>query len=324
MKFVLKVLKIAVPLALGIYLAWYSFDSIQDKDKVAQVMGRANYFFIALSVIFSWCSHFVRALRWKYLLEPMGYQPRVWNSYHATMIGYFMNLLLPRAGEVSRAGMMTRYEKIPFEKVFGTILAERVVDVFMLGMVSFITIALQYDKFIELKDTFSAMSSSDQKSSSWISISLVVLSALLLAGIVLYLIHPKVRTKVNALVSGLFDGLLAILRLKKRWEFLGLTFLIWILYILLYLVCFYSIAETSQLELKALLLGFLGGSLGIILVQGGVGVYPVLVASALVMYGADYDLVIALGWVTWAAQTLLLVVAGAVSFYLMPRMNEKG
>lgn len=324
MKKLIGVLKVIVPLSLGIYLAWYSFDSIQDKDKVASVLNRANYLFIAFSVLFSWFSHFTRALRWKYLLEPMGYKTNVWNNYHAVMIGYFMNLLLPRAGEVSRAGMMTRYEKVPFEKAFGTILAERVVDVFMLGTISLITIFMQYDKFELLKKKLDDLGSGQTKNSgsSWTSYIVYVVAALAIAGLVLYIINPKIRAKVNAILKGLADGLLAILRLKKRWEFIGLTVLIWVLYIGLYIVCFYSIEETSQIEFKGLMLGFLGGSLGIILVQGGVGVYPMLVASALTLYGADHDIVIALGWVTWAAQTILLVVAGAISFYLMPRINN--
>lgn len=323
MKTLIKVLKIAVPLTLGVYLAWYSFDSIEDKEKVAKVLSGANYFFIAFSILFSWFSHFVRALRWKYLLEPMGYQTSVWNNYHAVMIGYFMNLLLPRAGEVSRAGMMTRYEKVPFEKAFGTILAERVVDVFMLGSISLITIFMQYDQFEQLKSRLSTLGSATSDSgssvwSSWFFIAAGIIGVTLLG---FYLLHATFRAKVNGILRGLLDGLLAILRLKKRWEFIGLTFLIWFLYIALYIVCFYSIEETSKIEFQGLMLGFLGGSLGIIIVQGGVGVYPMLVASALVLYGADYDVVIALGWVTWAAQTILLVVAGALSFYLMPKIN---
>jgi uncharacterized BrkB/YihY/UPF0761 family membrane protein len=136
---------------------------------------------------------------------------------------------------------------------------------------------------------------------------------------VLYVVHKGFRSKINGLIKGLMDGLLTIIKLKKRWQFIGYTFLIWFLYIALYLICFYSIEETSGLELKGLMLGFLGGSIGIILVQGGIGVYPVMVATALALYGADRDIVIALGWVVWAAQTILLIVAGAVSFYVLSK-----
>jgi uncharacterized membrane protein YbhN (UPF0104 family) len=321
LKTLIKVLKIAIPLSLGLYLAYYSFASIEDKDKVGQVLSRANYLFIFLSILFSWLSHYARSARSQILLEPMGYKTSVWNNYHAVMVGYFMNLLLPRAGEISRAGVMTRTEKVPFEKAFGAIIAERVIDVIMLATISLITIGMQYSKFELLWGHINEMKTNQGSSGSspWFFYVLIVLGVLALGAMVLYVVHKGFRSKINGLIKGLMDGLLTIIKLKKRWQFIGYTFLIWFLYIALYLICFYSIEETSGLELKGLMLGFLGGSIGIILVQGGIGVYPVMVATALALYGADRDIVIALGWVVWAAQTILLIVAGAVSFYVLSK-----
>jgi hypothetical protein len=271
--------------------------------------------------LFSWLSHYARSARSQILLEPMGYKTSVWNNYHAVMVGYFMNLLLPRAGEISRAGVMTRTEKVPFEKAFGAIIAERVIDVIMLATISLITIGMQYSKFELLWGHINEMKTNQGSSGSspWFFYVLIVLGVLALGVMVLYVVHKGFRSKINGLIKGLMDGLLTIIKLKKRWQFIGYTFLIWFLYIALYLICFYSIEETSGLELKGLMLGFLGGSIGIILVQGGIGVYPVMVATALALYGADRDIVIALGWVVWAAQTILLIVAGAVSFYVLSK-----
>lgn len=321
MKTLIKVLKIALPLSLGLYLAYYSFASIEDKDKVGQVLSRANYLFIVLSILFSWLSHYARSARSQILLEPMGYKTSVWNNYHAVMVGYFMNLLLPRAGEISRAGIMTRTEKVPFEKAFGAIIAERVIDVIMLGTISLITIGMQYSKFELLWGHINELKANQgsEAGSPWFFYVLIALGVLALGAMVMYFVHNGFRSKINGLIKGLMDGLLTIIRLKKRWQFIGYTLLIWFLYIALYLICFYSIEETSGLELKGLMLGFLGGSIGIILVQGGIGVYPVMVATALALYGADRDIVIALGWVVWAAQTILLIVAGAVSFYVLSK-----
>lgn len=322
MKYLIKVLKVIIPLALGIYLAWYSIASIENKDKVIDVMSNANYLFIVLSIVFSWLSHYARSVRWSYLLEPMGYTTNKWNNYHAVMIGYFMNLLLPRAGEISRAGMLTRYEKVPFEKALGTILAERVIDVIMLLTIAVITIFMQYDKFEELWGKFGTMRQAnpgEPAGFNWFLLIIAVIGVLAAAALIWYFVNAPFRARVNKILRGFTDGLMTIIKLRKRTAFVSMTLLIWMLYIALYLICFYSIDQTSHLSVKGLMLGFIGGSLGIVVVQGGIGVYPLLVASALSLYGADYDIVVALGWIVWAAQTLLLVVAGAVSFYIVSK-----
>lgn len=324
-KTIITALKIIIPLGFGIYLAWYFFDQMSDTDKaqVWEVFSRANYFYIFLSVIMSWFAIYSRAVRWSYLLEPLGYKPNKWNNYHAIAIGYFMNLLIPRAGEITRGAMMTRYENIPFEKAFGTILAERVVDTIMLGGIAAVTIFLQKDKFNELWDKYGAMKKGGEESNTL----LYVLIGLGVAGLIVlffYLKNEKFRTKINEIIRGFVSGLVTIFTLKKRWLFILHTFFIWGSYVLLYLVCFYALPETSGYSSGSLMLGFLGGAIGIIIVQGGVGIYPILVSSAIAIYygEASQPVVMGLAWVMWLGQTLVLILSGAISMFLMPKMNE--
>jgi uncharacterized membrane protein YbhN (UPF0104 family) len=325
-KGIITALKILIPLGFGIYLAWYFFDQMSEKDKaqVWEVFSRANYFYIALSIIMAWMAIYSRAVRWSYLLEPLGFQPNKWNNYHAISIGYFMNLLIPRAGELSRAAMMTRYENIPFEKGFGTILAERVIDTIMLGGIAAVTIFLQYDKFTELWSEYGEMKSGGEKS----NLMLYILIGLAAAGLVLlffYFKNEKFRNKIKEIIRGFVAGLTTIFTLKKRGLFIFHTFFIWGMYVLLYLVCFYALPETSEYSASSLMLGFLGGAVGIVIVQGGVGIYPILVASAIAIYYGDAckPMVLGLAWVMWLGQTLVLILSGAISLYLMPKLNEK-
>jgi glycosyltransferase 2 family protein len=295
---------------------------------VWEVLSRANYLLIFFSVFLSWISHYSRAVRWKYMLEPMGYKTSVWSNYHAVMTGYFMNLLIPRAGEISRAGLIHRIENVAVDKALGTIIAERVIDVIMLGTISVITIFLQYDKFEQWRGDLNGMNVQNNATNdgfSWMYVILAVLAAMFIGFIILLFVSEKFREKVRGFAKGLTTGVMSILRMKKKWHFIGHTFLIWFLYVALYIICFYSIDETSAIPVKGLMLGFLAGSIGIIFVQGGIGVYPLMVAGALGLYDADRDIVIALGWIVWAAQTLLLVVAGAISFYLVSgkAVNQK-
>ncbi len=325
-KALITALKIIIPLSFGIYLAWYFFDQMSEKDKaqVWAVFSRANYFYIFLSIIMAWLAIYSRAIRWSYMLEPLGYQPKTWNNYHAISIGYFMNLLIPRAGELTRAGMMTRYENIPFEKGFGTILAERVVDTAMLGSIALVTIFLQKEKFNELWASYGSMKKEGEESNTLLYV-LIILGVVGLIAFIFYLKNQKLRAKVNEILRGFISGLTTIFTLKKRWRYLFHTFFIWGMYVALYLVCFYALPETSEYSASSLMLGFIGGAIGIVVVQGGVGVYPLLVASAIsIYYGKDSQpMVLGLAWVMWLGQTLVLILSGAISMFLMPKMNEE-
>ena len=146
-KVLIKSLKIGLPIAIGIYLSWYFFSGLTDKqlDQTKNAFYNANYFWVFLSLFVSLLSHVSRSYRWLFLLETMGYKPKFSNAYHAVMSGYIINFTVPRSGEIARAGLLATYEKVPFEKGFATIVVERVVDVIMLGIVVLISGYLQSD-----------------------------------------------------------------------------------------------------------------------------------------------------------------------------------
>lgn len=323
-KTAIQVLRIGIPVSIGLYLTWYFWSSMSnaDREKVTGVFSRANYFYVFLSLLFCWLSHVSRAMRWKYMLEPMGYTIRNKTSYHAVIIAYFMNLLLPRAGEVSRAGVLTRYEGVPFEKGFGTIMAERVVDLCVMVVLAVITLWLQGEKYPAMISRYHALKEEyapvDGQSYTGI-ILLAAIAAAFITVVILFFSHEKFRKKIKKIVRGFADGLLTILRLKKRWQFLAHTFFIWIMYLGLYWICFFSIPETSDIDFRGMLLGFLAGGLSIIIVQGGIGVYPVFVATALSFYCDDYAMLYALGWLAWFAQMGLIVIAGVISLFLISK-----
>ncbi len=294
----------------------------KDKDQVWNIFSRFNYLFILLSLVFCWISHYSRAVRWSFMLESLGYKTNKWNNYHAVITGYFMNMLLPRAGEISRAGVIARYEKVPFEKAFGTILAERVIDTLIFFTLALITISIQGEKYPLMMAKYNELTAKHQSEGSSLGTYILIgIGVVALICAVLYFRNEKFRTKINGLIRGLIDGLLTIIRLKKRWQFLGHTLLIWTMYLALYWVVFLGIPETSNISPNGMLLGFLAGGLSIIIVPGGIGIYPVFVAAALSFYFNDYALLYGLGWLAWIAQTTLIVVAGVISLYLVPKLN---
>ncbi|MCC6701304.1 MAG: flippase-like domain-containing protein [Fluviicola sp.] len=324
-------LKIVLPLALGTYLIWYLFDSMNPEVKKAfyAAIYDANYWWILLSVFLSVFALFSRAYRWKYLLEPMGYETKFWHRFHALMIGYIVNLTIPRAGEASRAAMLFRSDGVPFSKSFGTILAERVVDVVLLLTVTLLTFYLTSADFIKIKTqielSFSGSKGAQQSGTivKWIIVALGVL------GVVLVAVLPKLRSKVLEFVKGLIQGILSIFKTKHPFSFIAHTFFIWMLYVLYFCIPFLALDATAEVPFKGMLLAFVAGSVGISLTNGGLGVFPLVVGLVVEFYLSDKygeqakGLGYALGMIIWSSQTLLIILLGLLSFVLLPKNFSK-
>ena len=323
---IIAALKIILPLGFGIFLIWLFYDALCEDDKADLFMafGKANYFWVFLALIFSFLSHVSRAMRWKYLLQPLGYKVKFWSSYHALMIGYIVNFIFPRAGEASRAGVLAKSEKVPFQKGFGTILAERAVDVGMLGVICLIGLGMQFDKIDAFKAKIASFNSGESgcgNSFIFAILGKVVLYGVILgvvAAIVLVIAKKSFREKIKTFIKGLWEGVISIFKTDGKIPFIGHTLFIWVMYILMFSVCFYSLEATSVLGIDAMLAGFIAGTIGIILVQGGIGVYPAFVGLIVTTYLAPNEPgvlpdALALGWIIWTSQTLLMIVLGLIS-----------
>jgi len=320
-------LKIILPLGFGVFLIWLFYDALCEDQKkdLFEAFGKANYFWVFTALIFAFLSHLSRAYRWRYLLSPMGYKVRFWNAYHALMIGYIINIVFPRAGEASRAGVLSRTEKVPFQKGFGTILAERAVDVFMLGIVSLIALGLQYDKielFQHKIETFNEGMSQCGNGAIFDILGAVVKYAIIvgfIGAVVLVVFKKSFRTKIIDFVKGLFEGVFSIFKTDQKLPFIGHTFFVWIMYVANFTACLYALDSTAALGWDAILAGFVAGTLGMILVQGGIGVYPAFVGLILTIYMASPDYsgilpdALAIGWINWTAQTIMMILLGLIS-----------
>lgn len=333
-KVVFGALKIIVPIALGIWLIHYSYAQLDEKQRgeLFAAFEQAHLGWFVLCVLLGWLSHVSRAWRWRYLLEPLGHEVRFWSSYHAVMAGYFMNMLLPRAGEASRAVTLYRLEGVSFERGFGSILAERAVDMLMLIGITALTLALQLDKLPMLQariETFKSEQGAirtDEPGIPWgLWIGVVVVIAMIGAAYVIWS-RPALRARAMDGIRGFIAGVRSVLSTKKKGAFIAHTFLIWGLYIGSFVIGFQALPSTTSIPVGGLLAGFIAGSVGIILVQGGIGVFPAFVALVVGMYMAPPEgggLIrpdaLAIGWLLWVAQTLMLIVLGGLSLLLAAR-----
>ncbi len=319
-------MKVLLPLALGVFLIWYYAQSLdeQGKQEILASFKKANYGWILFSLVFAVLSHLSRAYRWKYTLEPLGYKPKFWNSFFAVMIAYLVNLAVPRLGEISRCGVMARYEKIPFEKLLGTVIAERVADFILLLLSTLIVVIIQIDVIgsllQEIVDAIVA------KFSLTVVIALIGIIVLGIGAMFFLFLNKKIQNpfilKVRSFVSGLFDGIKSILKMKSKWAFIAHTLFIWVMYVLTFYLCFFSLPETTNVPFGGILTAFVIGGYTIVLTNGGIGAYPLAIVQVLSLYGISEGIGGAFGWISWAAQTAMLLIFGAASFALMPVYNK--
>ena len=302
-----------LPLVLGGFLVWYSL-GIVSPSKLVEYFANANYWWISLGLFFGILSHLSRAYRWKYLLEPLGYQPKFINSTLAVLVAYLMNIFLPRAGEVTRAAVMTNYEDIPFEKGFGTIVAERIADLLMMLVIIIITLFIQFDFIYELL--------SEKVNPK----NLVVYTTLATIGFLFFFFYirkgkSKLAKKIKSFIMGLKDGMTSIFKMKHKWSFIFHTVFIWLMYVAMFWATIPSV-EHLTVPFGGVLIGFIAGGFSIAATNGGVGLYPVAVAGALSLFGIDEVTGNAFGWIMWTAQTAMIIIFGGLSFLLLPIYNK--
>ncbi len=330
-----KILKTVLPLGFGIYLLWYFFTNMSDESIVhfKTAFREADYFYIALSMFLGWVALVSRAIRWGYVLEPIGHKTSMWHRYHAINIGYLMNLTIPRSGEASRAAVLYRSDKVPFGKSFGTIVVERMVDLVALGIITLIAFYLGGEDFAYLWDEliakFGGQKTSNDEGSPWLWI---VIGLVLLGGILVLLKAKKdeaFREKIVGFVKGIISGVFAIFKSKSPAGYVFHTVLIWTSYVLMFLIPLYALDSTVDVPIRGVFIGFFVGTLGIIFTNGGIGTYPLLVGMVISFYLTDENpqdaegIGNALGMLIWTAQTLVVVVFGLISMFMIPKKHGK-
>ncbi|MBS9462493.1 flippase-like domain-containing protein [Flagellimonas sp. 389] len=314
-----KILKVAVPILIGAGLVFYSYTSTsaEDRTKILASIQNADLTWVFLSIFIGILSHISRAVRWNYLLYPLGYKPRLINNVLIILTSYFANTLVLRSGEFLRATALTTYENVPFEKGFGTIVTERIIDVIMLMLIILTALLFQTDVILGILE---------EK-----GIGLVGSLVLLLAGILGLLIAIRIirkststfAIKVKTFLNGLLEGVLSIFKMKNKWAFILHTLFIWACYIAMFWVIKFTVPETTDLPLGAFLVAFVAGAFAMAATNGGLGLFPIVVTAALSVYGVSKTSGDAYGWIMWTAQTLMVVVFGTISFIILPLINRK-
>lgn len=316
--------------AIGAGLVWLSIHNIPDKDieTTKQSFKDADYLIVALSAFISILAHVVRAWRWNSLLQPLGHSISFKNSFAAVMIGYVVNYAVPRAGELSRCGVASKYEKIPFAAALGTVITERIVDVILLLVLFLITLAVQFNELIGLTNLYVMQPLSaklNALANNKLYLAIIVASLIAFVG-VLFVLRKKIKSLLSGKIGGMLrsfgDGLKSIKDLKSPSLFVFQSVLIWLMYFLSLYVCFFCFNETKTLGIKPALSVMLFGTIGVIVSPGGIGAYQLIATQVLVFYGVINSVAIAFPWIAWGVQFIAIIVIGGLCFLLLPLLNN--
>ena len=324
---ILTFLKFSLFLAFGGLLLWLAVAG-QDIEQVKTSLKEANYSWVALSIVLGLLSHISRAIRWNMLITPLGYQPKLYNTFFAVMIGYFANLAIPRLGEVTKCGVLKKYENIPVNRLLGTMIVERSVDLITLILILVLVVITQFELLNQLFMDLIFQPLSEKVANNFIWM-IVIIGSLLLPVVLIFVFIARIRKtaiymKVTDLLIGMWEGIKSIKQMENKFLFLFHSVLIWGLYFLMAYVCFFAMEATDHLGLMAGLSVLAFGSIGMVApVQGGIGAYHLMVRETLKLYGIAEAAAVSFAFLIHGAQTFILILFGFISLILLPILNKK-
>ena len=307
-----------IPLAIGVFLIFYSLSSITSDQRLQiwSTVQQAHLLPILISVVFGAMSHLSRAYRWKYLLNPLGYHPKLKNLIGLVLVNYLSNLGIPRSGEVLRVTAIYAYEKIPFSKAVGTVISERVIDLLIMLLLVFSAIYVGGDWVkAELSESFGQLMS--------IYIIIVLVVAIIVFALLINSDRFPFMARIKNFFINIYQGILSIGSVSNAYAFWAHTIFIWLMYIMMFWVIQFSLPLSATLGLDVILVGFVAGGLSITVTNGGIGLYPLAVATVLNHYGMSYEIALAYGWIAWSSQTIMILIFGGLSFAFLPVINRK-
>ena len=312
-----KWIKYILFFGIGVLLLFLAFNN-QNPQELIEQLKTVDYLWVWLSMLFGFLAFISRGLRWIILLENLGYRAKPLNSIYAVSIGYFTNLAIPRAGEVTRCTSLSQSENIPVNKLFGTIILERTIDfIILLSLICF-TFLVEFDAFSQFFTNLFA--DGEEAPSNLGFFSIAIFSTLL----ILFLVfkdkvkQTAIYQKIAGFLQGVADGFKSIKGIQNKWAFWGHTLFIWLMYYLMTYVCFFAVESTQLLSpIDGLFIMVVGGLGMVAPVQGGIGAYHLVVKIGLMILGISADAALLFATVVHTCQTLMTLFVGSISLLML-------
>ena len=321
----MKILKFFIFLAIGCFLFWLVYKD-QDVNRIESILEHGvDYRWVWVSLFLGIFSHISRTVRWSLMIEPLGKKPRMLNVFLSVMVGYLMNLVIPRMGEISRCGVLARYEKISFTKLLGTVVTERITDVIMLLLLTIIVVVSQFGEILQfLKNNPDIVEKADH---ILLSPTMLIAVVVIVALVVFFrknISKSDFFEKIKKIITNFAEGLKTINKMNNKGWFIFHTVFIWFMYYLMLYVVFFSFDFTSSLSPIAGLTTFVLASFGMVApVQGGIGAWHFMAIQSLMVYGVEKSDGVIFAFLAHTSMTALLVVMGLISLLVLPFVNKR-
>jgi len=328
-KNLISVIKYLIALSIAFVLLYWVFQSIEWEDFIQKIYA-VDYSWVILSMFLSFSSYIARAYRWTLLINPFGYQLKTSRSLIAVFIGYLANLALPRLGEVTRCAILKKNDEIPVPLSFGTVITERIFDLFMLIFLFIITFILEFEllyaffkKLLEYVPDLSTL-------------IYIASGVMVIAGAVMFLLRKKIliwiqklpfSQKITGFIKQLWNGFLSFRKVKNKTGFIISTVIIWVVYFLMTYVITFSMEETESLGIIAGMTMLVGAGVALIIpVQGGFGTYHAVITLLLVFYGISEETGAFFATLLHTSQIITIVFFGLISliisFFIKKKIND--
>ncbi|WP_051359761.1 lysylphosphatidylglycerol synthase transmembrane domain-containing protein [Adhaeribacter aquaticus] len=323
MKKLLDILKYVFLFGMSFFLMWYALKGI-DLKLLQNHLQEINYFWLGISLLVALAGFASRAYRWKMQLAPISTKVSFKDTYHATMIGYLANLVLPRMGEVFRCTILKRSSDIPVQASFGTVITERLLDMVMLLLLMGLAFLVEFEHintyFLSLlSDKYYSIQ--ENKTLLYLLVGFGIGGLLVVIFLAVFYLNQlrEIRffQKAITLIKGFLEGVFSLSKVKNKPAFVAHTIFIWFSYYLMGYLSFFALPATAHLSPFAALSVLVIGSLGMsVPVQGGIGVFHIMVRSTLLLYGISKEAGMAFALINHTSQTLMVVLLGGISFLL--------
>lgn len=313
-----KQLRILIPIVLGIFFIYitYRLTSQAERLLIWNYIKSAQIQYIVGAMLFGASADVIRGLRWQLLSKAIGYSSGTINSIASVFMCYTSNMAIPRSGEIIRATALSEYNKIPIGKTFGTIAAERVIDISISILILFLVWILQYDVILESFFNEDYLMFIDNN--FWLIFSTVNIFIA-----IIFILITRVK-KIKRFFKSVLEGFLSLTKLKKKlFPFMLLSLLIWTCYVLAFFTIKFSVTELNVIDSSLIFPAFVVGVFSISLSNHGLGVYPLAIALFLSNFGISTEIGLTYGWLAWSCQAIITLIFGGLSFFVLPLLKTR-
>ena len=313
-----KQLRILIPIILGVFFIYITYRLTTQAERLLiwNYIKSAQIQYVIGAMLLGASADIIRGLRWQLLSKAIGYKSGIINSVASVFMCYTSNMAIPRSGEIIRATVLSEYNKIPIGKTFGTIAAERVIDISISILILFLVWILQYD--IILESFFEEGFLKFIDNNFWL-----ILSSISMCIAIIYILITRIE-KIKRFFNSVLEGFFSITKLKKKlFPFILLSLLIWTCYVLAFFTIKFSVTELDIIDSRLIFPAFVVGVFSISLSNHGLGVYPLAIALFLSNFGINTEIGLTYGWLAWSCQAIITLIFGGLSFFVLPLLKTR-